>query len=58
MQVPATVVALTAGVDVQDNRLKVEVLGYGWDGKGHCRQSIALFMATPVVEQLGKILMI
>ena len=26
-------VALTAGVDVQDNRLEVEVLGHGRDGR-------------------------
>ena len=30
-QVPAGVVVLTAGVDVQDDRLEVEVLGHGRD---------------------------
>ena len=39
-QVPAGVVVLTAGVDVQDDRLEVEVLGHGrveesWSIKWH-----------------------
>ena len=58
-QVPAGVVVLTAGVDVQDDRLEVEVLGHGrdeesWSIKWHTIYGyMATYMAPIVARCLG-----